>query len=157
VTKDKGRKTIGHGGGIPGFSTMIQRYPEQDAVVIVLSNVENANAGQIANSLASVMFGEQIQLSWDRKFVSLSEDVLRRYVGRYKLPPFVLTVTHEDGKLMVQPTNQPKVQAFAEAEGKFFVKDVDAALEFTPNGSGPASRVVVRQGDRTLEGSRVLD
>ena len=39
---------IGHGGGINGFSTMIQRVPDDRVTVIVLSNVDNINAGNIA-------------------------------------------------------------------------------------------------------------
>ncbi|HYO80057.1 MAG TPA: serine hydrolase, partial [Bryobacteraceae bacterium] len=157
VTKRKDRQMMSHGGGIFGFSTMIQRFPQQDAVVIVLSNVDNVNSGQIANSLASAMFGEEVQLSWEKKFISLPTESLGRYVGRYKLEPFVLTVTLEDGKLMVQPANQSKLQALAEAEGKFFVKEVEASLEFTGDGSGPARTVILRQGARTSEGSRVVD
>lgn len=157
VTNKNNRQTISHGGGIFGFSTMIQRFPQQDAVVIVLSNVENVSAGNIATSLAGALFGERIELPWDRKTISLSKDVLDRYAGRYKLRPFVLTVTQEDGRLMVQPANQPKLQAHAESERKFFLKEVDVSLEFTGDGSGPAGGVIVRQGGQTMEGPRVVD
>ena len=157
VTKRNNRQTISHGGGIFGFSTMIQRFPEEDVVVIVLSNVENVSAGNIANSLATVLFGEPIELPWDRKTISLSKDVLDRYAGRYKLPPFVLTVTQEDGKLMVQPEKQPKLQAHAESERKFFLKEVDAALEFTIKGGGGADAVILHQGGRAVKGERVVD
>ncbi|HYP15013.1 MAG TPA: serine hydrolase [Bryobacteraceae bacterium] len=157
VTNKNNRQVISHGGGIPGFSTIIQRFPENDAVVIVLSNVENVNAGNIANSLASALFGEEVQLSWDRKSIPLSKEVLDRYAGRYKLPPVVLTVTQEEGRLMVQPTDQPKLQALAESERKFFLKEVDAALEFTGNGSGPAAGIILRQGGRSMEGQRMVE
>lgn len=157
VTNKNNRQTISHGGGIFGFSTMIQRFPEQDAVVIVLSNVANVSAGNVANSLAGALFGEKVELPWDRKTISLSKDVLDRYKGRYKLRPFVLTVTEEDGRLMVQPANQPKLQAHAENERKFFLKEVDVTLEFTGDASRPASGVILRQGGQTIEGSRVVE
>jgi CubicO group peptidase (beta-lactamase class C family) len=50
-------KQISHGGGINGFSTFIARYPDDDAVVIVLSNNERANAGALANALADALLG----------------------------------------------------------------------------------------------------
>lgn len=153
VNKSKDRLAIGHGGGIFGFSTHILRFPEQDAVVIVLSNVENVSASQITNALTSTLFGEPLELSWERKSISLTREQLERYVGRYKLPPFELTVALEDGKLTVQPTGQARVQAHAESDGRFFVKEVDATLEFKPD----ASAVTLRQNGRTLDGVRIRD
>jgi hypothetical protein len=157
VTNQNNRQAISHGGGIFGFSTMIQRFPEHDAVVIVLSNVENVSAGNIANSLASTLFGEKIELPWDRKSISLSKDVLDRYIGRYKLPPFVLAVSQEEGRLMVQPTNQSKRHALAESEGTFYFMEADITLEFTGNGSGPADGVILRQNGQAIEGPRIVD
>jgi CubicO group peptidase (beta-lactamase class C family) len=42
----------GHNGSIDGFSTAIMRYAELDAVVIVLSNVEQRNPSPVAQWLA---------------------------------------------------------------------------------------------------------
>jgi CubicO group peptidase (beta-lactamase class C family) len=50
-----GRRVIGHGGGIDGFNTHIYRYPEQDAVVIALSNV-NTDMTEIARRLEALLF-----------------------------------------------------------------------------------------------------
>ena len=44
------RQVIAHGGGIFGFSSYIARYPADRVTVIVLSNVEGAPSGEIANS-----------------------------------------------------------------------------------------------------------
>lgn len=57
IKPEHGHKQIAHGGGINGFSTFISRYPDDDAVVIVLSNNEAANTGAIASSLTGVLFG----------------------------------------------------------------------------------------------------
>jgi CubicO group peptidase (beta-lactamase class C family) len=54
--KDTPRKQYSHGGGIFGFSTFIIRYPADDALVVVLSNIQGAPAGKIATELAAVMF-----------------------------------------------------------------------------------------------------
>jgi CubicO group peptidase (beta-lactamase class C family) len=55
-------KQVGHGGGINGFSTYIGRFPDDDAVVIVLSNNEGANAVVLANALAGTLFGAEVKL-----------------------------------------------------------------------------------------------
>ncbi len=41
-----GHQQVGHGGGINGFATMIQRVPDDKVTVIVLCNVDNISAAQ---------------------------------------------------------------------------------------------------------------
>ncbi|MCC6457979.1 MAG: beta-lactamase family protein [Caldilineaceae bacterium] len=45
-------KAVGHNGSIEGFSTAMLRFVEQDAVVIVLGNVEKRNPTLVAQTLA---------------------------------------------------------------------------------------------------------
>ena len=59
-------KFVGHGGGINGFSTMISRFPDDDAVVIVLSNNVAGNAGAVAQALAGTLLGAKVSLPGER-------------------------------------------------------------------------------------------
>jgi CubicO group peptidase (beta-lactamase class C family) len=154
-TRD-GQKRIGHGGGINGFSTMIQRYPDQDAVVIALGNVENGDTGPLAERLGTALFGGKVEYPWDRKEVTLDSAILERYVGTYQLPPFKIKVTSEDGKLMLHPDGQRKHAAMATAETKFFVREVEADIEFAVGEDGKASELILRQGGGELRGKRVV-
>jgi CubicO group peptidase (beta-lactamase class C family) len=52
-------KRISHSGGIEGFVTEIDRYPNDEVVIIVLSNLERALPDAIALGIAKVMFGEE--------------------------------------------------------------------------------------------------
>jgi len=84
-----------------------------------------------------------------RKEVNLDATVLQRYVGVYELAPnFRLNVTLEEGKLMTQATGQPKVQIFPESESRFFLKVVDAQIEFIRDESGNAASLKLYQGGR---------
>jgi len=53
---------IGHGGGIPGFNSMIARYPDEKLLVVVLSNLETDATDKIAAGLAHLAFGETAEL-----------------------------------------------------------------------------------------------
>jgi len=154
VSKKNGRTVIAHGGGINGFSTMIDRYPDQDAVVIVLSNVANGNADGLANQLSNALLGDNVELPWERKEVSVAPAILDRYTGTYDLGALQLKVTNENGKLMVQATGQSKVPAFAESDTKFFLKAVDASFEFVPGKDGKVDEMILYQGG-TLHGKRI--
>ena len=139
-------KHIGHGGGIDGFSTMISRFPDDDATVIVLSNVESANAGNIARGLVSMLFGLNYEIPVERKEIAVDPAILDRYVGVYKGGPLTITFTVDGGKLFTQVTGQPKFQVFPYAPDKFFLKVVDATVEFSPAGPGKATEMTLNQG-----------
>ena len=51
-----GRKNIGHGGSTSGFSASLQRYPEEQLAVIVLTNTDEQIATTLARKLATFYF-----------------------------------------------------------------------------------------------------
>src|SRR5260370_3236848 len=131
IAQTNNHKQISHGGGINGFSTFIGRYPDDDAVVIVLSNNARANTGAIANGLGAVLFGDKVDLPWERKQISLDSKVLDRYAGTYQAGDMTVSITNENGHLMIQPRGQSKREAFPSSETEFFVKDVDLSVVFS--------------------------
>ena len=56
-----------HGGGIKGFNSVLQRYPEVGMVVIVLSNLDSDSSSSpimswnLGDGLAQIWFGSQSQ------------------------------------------------------------------------------------------------
>jgi D-alanyl-D-alanine carboxypeptidase len=58
VGKIAGHREIGHGGGIPGFSTQISRFVDDKLTVIVLTNLDSGNAGSLARGIAAVYIPE---------------------------------------------------------------------------------------------------
>lgn len=48
-------RDISHGGSINGFSTWLSRFPEEDVVLVVLSNLQDTNSRQVALDLYSVL------------------------------------------------------------------------------------------------------
>jgi CubicO group peptidase (beta-lactamase class C family) len=54
-------KRTAHGGGINGFATFIERFPDDHLTVIVLSNFDFADTGRIARDLAAMALGEKVE------------------------------------------------------------------------------------------------
>ena len=82
--------------------------------------------------------------------------VLDALVGRYELAPgFVLEVSREGDELFAQATGQPRFQLFAESETRWFLKVVDAVVEFVGAEDGEADSVVLYQGGAEVPGKRV--
>jgi CubicO group peptidase (beta-lactamase class C family) len=156
VSTQDGHKAITHDGGIQGFNTSMTYYPDDKLVVAVLANLNGPGAGQISAALGKVAHGEKVVLPSERKEITLSPQALEKYAGSYELTfpnrtvPFV--ITFEDGKLLAQLGQQPKFPIFAESETLFFYKNVDAQLEFTRNGKGEITGLVLHQNGRDTKG-----
>ena len=151
-----GKRQVGHGGGINGFSTMITRVPDDRLVVIVLGNVEDVNAGAIARDLLAIAYGRPFQEPVERTSITVKPEVLSQYVGRYQVTPqMVMAVTLEGEQLMTQATGQPKLEIYAESESKFFLKIVDAQLTFVKDDTGKVTHAVLHQGGRDMRAPRI--
>lgn len=158
VTTTKGRKQIGHGGGINGFVTDILRYPDQKLCAIVLCNVVPQNAGQITHGLAAIALGEPYEMPKAHKAVTIDAKIYDELAGRYQIGPGVfVTFTHEGNRFLTQLTGQPQFEVFPESETKFFLKVVDATVTFAKDKSGKVTHVTINQGGHEIKAQRLPD
>lgn len=82
--------------------------------------------------------------------------LLATYVGEYELAPnFIMTVTVEGDKIMVQATGQSAIQVYAESATKFFPKEIDAKIEFFKDAAGKVTHLVLYQGGRETKGTKI--
>ena len=92
----------------------------------------------------------------EKKTVTVDETILEKYVGQFELQPgFIITFTREGNQLFTQATGQPKFEVFAESETKFFLKVVDAQVEFVPDPDGKVNKMILNQGGQKMEAKRI--
>jgi len=148
-----GHKLMDHGGGIEGFNTFLAYYPEDKLTVVVLANLNGEAPEAIASRLAAVAHGENVVSPSERKEITVPPAILAKYVGTYQLMPnFDIVMTLEGGQLMTQATGQGKFPLFAESETKFFLKVVDAEVEFFKNEKGEVTHIILHQGGQDVKG-----
>ena len=88
--------------------------------------------------------------------LSVSDEVMQRYVGKYELAPnFILTIRHEPGQLYAQATGQPEFPIFPSSETKFYLKVVEAQVEFFKNDSGEVESLILYQGGREMPAEKL--
>ena len=91
-----------------------------------------------------------------RTAITVSRDVLQRYVGTYQLTPqFVLDVTLGESGLQVHPTGQNTSDLFPESETEFFFKIVDAQISFVRDAQGRVTGLVLHQNGNDLAARRI--
>ena len=150
------RDRVGHGGRIDGFATSIARYPNEQVVTIVLSNLETAPVDKISNNLAAILFGKEYKLPKKRQAIVLNPAIYETYIGDYEFAPgIVLSVTTESQRIFVQLTGQNRIEIFPESTTQFFMKVVDAQLTFVVEETGKAARVILHQGGQDQVATRV--
>ena len=82
-----------------------------------------------------------------RKEITLSNDILSQYVGKYELAPnFFVEVTVEGDQIFGQATGQGKFEVFAENETTFFAKVTELKVKFNKNDSGEVESFTLYQG-----------
>src|SRR6185295_5044607 len=155
VQTANGRKVVQHGGGIDGFNTFLAYYPDDKLTVAVLANINGQTPNQIAAKLADLSHGGTVQLTSERKEIALPPASLERYVGTYELAPGVnLMVRLDVDHLTVQLTGQGQLPMFAESETSFFLKVVDAQVEFVKDARGAVSHAILHQNGRDQRAAR---
>jgi CubicO group peptidase (beta-lactamase class C family) len=155
VRTANGRKMVQHGGGIDGFNTFLAYYPDDKLTVAVLANLNGEAPTQIATKLAELAYGGVVQLTSERKEIPLPVATLSKYVGTYEVAPGVNMLMRLVGdRLTTQLSGQQQIPVFAESETKFFLKVVDAQVEFFTDASGAVTHAVMYQNGRERKVTR---
>jgi len=90
-----------------------------------------------------------------RQAVKLDPALYDAYAGEYELRPgFTLVITREEDHIFAQASGQPKLEIFPESPTSFFLKEVDAQLEFVRGEDGKVTAVRLHQGGQVIEGPR---
>jgi CubicO group peptidase (beta-lactamase class C family) len=150
----KSNPYFSHGGVNEGFESLFVGYENSGEGAVVMTNAQGGSrlAGEIMSSIAA-------EYNWPdfrpiiRTTVKVDPAILAAYVGTYQLAPdFSIIVTFENGKLMALATHQPSVQLFPESQTKFFLKVVDAQLEFVKDEKGQVAYLVLHQNGHDEKG-----
>lgn len=126
-----GKLVVKHSGGAAGFRSYLVRIPEDDACVIVLGNTEQDING-LAGKLTDLLYNRPVHIPVHR---NVSSAILKRYEGLYQLnPQLTLEVYEARGRLVVQPSMQPRTVLFTEGENSFYVEEIDGFVRFLSDG-----------------------
>jgi sulfur relay (sulfurtransferase) DsrC/TusE family protein len=123
--------------------------------VAVLANLNGQTPNQIATKLADLAHGGAVQLTTERKEITLPVATLSKYVGTYEVAPGVRMMIRLVGdRLTTQLSGQQQFPIFAESETKFFLKAVDAQVEFFTDAGGTVTHAVMYQNGRERKVAR---
>jgi CubicO group peptidase (beta-lactamase class C family) len=137
-----------HGGVNEGFQSLFVAYEKSGDGAIVMTNADGGMeiADEVMRSIAMEYDWPDFQ-PVTRTLVKVDRSVLEHYVGTYMATPaFSVAYTLEGDQLFAQATGQEKFPIFPESDSKFFMKVVDAEIEFHTGDQGTVDYLVLHQG-----------
>ncbi|MBC7875335.1 MAG: serine hydrolase [Ferruginibacter sp.] len=150
-----GQKTIGHSGGIFGFTSNMVSVPGDSTTVILLANIGTPHLFTITNSIYAILYNQPYELPRERTAIVLPAEILEQYTGVFELlPELVIKVSVEDGKLIAKPEGQEALQLHPEKTDLFFLKEIDAQIKFTRNEKNEVIAMTLYQGGKEMTGKK---
>jgi hypothetical protein len=153
----RGQETIGHGGGLHGFSTRITRYPKENLTIVMLTNVIPTEVTLEPEVLADYFIWNKLgpQESFSTKNAVV--DDVKQYEGRFDLGGMVMTFVAVDKNLFAQVSGQSQFQVYPSAPGEYFWKVVPAKVKFIKDATGAVNSAEFSQGGNTMLMQRIKD
>ncbi len=158
-TKD-GNSIIWHNGGTSGYRTFMGYDPKRRAGVVVLSNIKTPQGpDDIGRHLLDASYPLlKIAPPQEHKEITLDPKTFDKYIGSYQMAPgAIMAISREGDRFFGQLTGQPKFQMFPESERKFFLKVVDAQINFDTDPEGKATQLTLHQNGRDMPAKRLDD
>jgi hypothetical protein len=91
----------------------------------------------------------------ERKTIELDTEVLRRYVGSYRLDLGLdVALEVESGKLFARSEGAPRYELRATSETEFYIAEIDADVAFDVEGAGRAVGFTARLPTGTISAKR---
>lgn len=150
-----GHKLVHHGGSLPGFRSQIARFLDDKLTVIVLTNGDNTDSNLLAIRIAALYIPGLIP---ERTVAKIDPEILDGYVGQYRHPAVVFTVTREGDRLRLQQgSNSEKQDLLPEGATNFFTKENRRlTYSFVKDEKGEVAYLVVQlEGRETGRAKRI--
>ncbi len=156
IDSSYGKKVVMHSGEISGFTSFFARIPADEICIILLDNKSSSGLAKIAENINSILNQQPYDYPKPHKEINVDSFILKQYIGQYQLASnFIITISLEDGQLMLQATGQEKNELFAEKENFFFMKLQDIQVEFIRSMNDKVDRLVLYQYSQRITAPKI--
>ena len=145
-------RIIHHGGGIPGFSTFMLRFPDDDIGIYLLSNLASFDSMGTILSLLPITLGVQ---ATPREAINLPVEKLKKLAGLYRMEEgWAVNIHCEDDQLIFEGITRRKLLAIDETH--FYPEDqVETDVTFQIDDAGLVASLKFETALMSFIGKRV--
>lgn len=147
---------VWHNGGTGGFRTWMGCNHRTGVAAVVMTN-----SSEGVDDIGLHLVDPSIPIKPPkpkpaRIAVSVDSVIVAQLIGEFKLSPdMTFTFAREGNRLFVTPTDQPRYEVFAESPTKWFLRVVDATIEFERDDAGSVTGLWFQQGGPRQRAVRV--
>jgi CubicO group peptidase (beta-lactamase class C family) len=150
-----GRKRLQHTGGLPGYVSVLIKFPTEGLTVVVFSNVDRVRFGRIMRDVSAIALGEPYDLPVRGTVVKLTAAEVAPLEGQYRMTDGkLLTVTNEPEYLTAKLEQQFTAGLIPLSATEFYFPLGDGRVTFTLGPDGKATRVNLRYSGADHVGER---
>ena len=158
-----GHRVMSSNGRSPGFTSELDRFPDQDATVIVLSNsYSSVSQDPIAQGIGAIVRGDVPEKPTELKAAAIPPAALAAYAGQYQygqdyfVPYGKVRVTSESGALTLD-LNGSRTSVVPLSSEEFLDRMFLARVVFTVDEKGKVSGLKYIYGGKEFVANRVGD
>lgn len=145
------QRTLSHTGLLPGFASVIEWYPDTDALVVLMANVDGIRLSTTQRDLGAILFGKPYDVPVARTLIAYDSTAIAPLVGEYALDDGgTAIVTAEKTMLSVQVRGRFTAGAFPMGRDTFYAPFFDNTVRF----DRAAGTIALRINGVTLAGKR---
>ena len=161
IFKRVGRRLMAAKGRGPGFTAELDRYPDDDVTIILLTNSNSTvSQGPIAPGIAAIVFGQQPPQSAPVYAAKFPQSLLESYAGHYQYGPDYFdanakfTLTAKPGFVLMEVGEQ-HVPLVPLSQTDFLERKFFGRVVMSTDAEGKVSGLTCRYGDKTFTARRL--
>lgn len=162
ITEMFGHKKFYHGGTINegGYVSLMIRYPEDEAVLIFLTNnTDNTALNAVSGTMEAIIFGKEYVIPEKAKNIQIAAEVLKQYAGMYDFGNGVqLSVNYKNGKLYSTADDGNLYELLPLSDKSFYYDDHQWIRgEFIINKDNNDVTLKIMNANRVFEGKKIKE
>ncbi|MEO7960031.1 MAG: hypothetical protein ABIR19_00705, partial [Ginsengibacter sp.] len=110
--------------------------------VVVMVNSDNGSImNEIINSVSTVYKWKDFFKPTGRKAITVTGNMLDKYIGKYVLDKDTVTINSDNGKTFLQVSNGENYRIYFSSEQDFFSPELPFDLKFEKDSSGKVTNI----------------
>lgn len=131
-----GRRRIRHTGGVNGFTTLVQWYPDHGITIVVLSNYIGSRISPTVSAITSILFGSPYDVPRPQIIVDNDPAGWPALWGDYTFDGSPAKVKWDGEMLLLEVPGRFTAGLLPKADGSFYAPFLEGSVRVKSDGSG---------------------
>jgi CubicO group peptidase (beta-lactamase class C family) len=161
VRNRRGLKVVEHQGGVPGFTSNLAIYPNENLVIIVMLNNQSIGSIAMTNAVAGLLLSDKftpVEPDKPKVEITLATEKAEPFQGTYRLEDGMeMTFAIEGDEFWILLPGGNRFRLYPFSETSFFMKEIEVSVSFIPENNGEVNQMIWNQRGRDNHALRVIE